>query len=38
VHQSSVRFELERVWKADIETKLAAQFGADKIRGVKFFS
>ena len=38
VHQSSVRFELERVWKADIETKLAAEFGADKIRGVKFFS
>ncbi len=38
VHQSSVRFELERVWKADIETKLAAEFGAEKIRGVKFFS
>jgi len=38
VHQSSVRFELERVWKAEIEAKLAAEFGADKIRGVKFFS
>jgi predicted nucleic acid-binding Zn ribbon protein len=38
VHQSSVRFELERVWKAEIESKLAAEFGADKIRSVKFFS
>jgi len=38
VHQSSVRFELERVWKSEIETKLAAEFGADKIRSVKFFS
>jgi len=38
VHQSSVRFELERVWKAEIETKLAAEFGADKIHTVKFFS
>lgn len=38
VHQSSVRFELERVWKAEIETKLAAEFGADKIGSVKFFS
>jgi predicted nucleic acid-binding Zn ribbon protein len=38
VHQSSVRFELERVWKAEIEAKLAAEFGADKIRTVKFFS
>ena len=38
VHQSSVRFELERVWKADIEGKLAAEFGAEKIRGLKFFS
>ena len=38
VHQSSVRFELERVWKAEIETKLAAEFGADKIRSVKFFN
>ena len=37
VHQSGVRFELERVWKADIESKLAAEFGADKIRSVKFF-
>jgi hypothetical protein len=26
------------VWKADIETKLAEQFGSDKIRSVKFFS
>ena len=38
VHQSSVRFELERTWKAEIESKLAAEFGADKIRSVKFFS
>ena len=38
VHQSSVRFELERQWKAEITRKLAAEFGADKIRGVKFFS
>jgi predicted nucleic acid-binding Zn ribbon protein len=38
VHQSSVRFELERTWKADIERKLSAEFGADKIRAVKFFS
>jgi hypothetical protein len=33
-----VRFELERVWKAEIESKLSAEFGADKIRSVKFFS
>jgi predicted nucleic acid-binding Zn ribbon protein len=38
VHQSSVRFELERTWKAEIARKLAAEFGADKIREVKFFS
>ena len=38
VHQSSVRFELERVWKAEIASKLAAEFGPDKIRGVRFFS
>ena len=38
VHQSSVRFELERTWKTEIIRKLAAEFGADKIRGVKFFS
>ena len=38
VHQSSVRFELERVWRAEIESKLSAEFGADKIRSVKFFS
>ena len=37
VHQSSVRFELERVWKADIESKLAAEFGPETIRSVKFF-
>ncbi|MFZ4482810.1 MAG: DUF721 domain-containing protein [Chthoniobacterales bacterium] len=37
VHQSSVRFELERTWKAEITRKLAAEFGADKIREVKFF-
>jgi hypothetical protein len=38
VLQSSVRFELERTWKDEIARKLAVQFGADKIRGVKFFS
>ena len=38
VLQSSVRFELERTWKGEIARKLAAEFGADKIRGVKFFS
>jgi len=38
VLQSSVRFELERTWKDEIARKLAAEFGADKIRGVKFFS
>ena len=38
VHQSSVRFELERMWKADIARKLGEKFGADKIREVKFFS
>lgn len=38
VHQSSVRFELERVWKAEIAHKLSVEFGADKIRAVKFFS
>jgi hypothetical protein len=32
-----VRFELERVWKADIESKLAAEFGPETIRSVKFF-
>ena len=37
VHQSSVRFELERTWKAEIATKLAARFGPSKIRDVKFF-
>jgi len=37
VHQSSVRFELERTWKAEITRKLAAEFGPDKIREVKFF-
>ncbi len=37
VQQSSVRFELERVWKAEIGRKLAAEFGAAKIREVKFF-
>lgn len=37
VHQSSVRFELERMWKAEIARKLAAEFGAGKIREVKFF-
>jgi predicted nucleic acid-binding Zn ribbon protein len=38
VHQSSVRFELERTWKQEIAQKLSAEFGADKIREVKFFS
>ncbi len=38
VHQSSVRFELERMWKAEIARKLAEKFGAYKIREVKFFS
>jgi predicted nucleic acid-binding Zn ribbon protein len=38
VHQSSVRFELERTWKAEIARKLAAEFGSDKIREVRFFS
>lgn len=38
VHQSSVRFELERVWKVEIEKKLAERFGRVKIREVKFFS
>ena len=38
VHQPSVRFELERMWKAEISGKLSAEFGADKIRAVKFFS
>ena len=37
VHQSSVRFELERTWKAEIARKLAAEFGPGKIRDVKFF-
>ncbi len=38
VHQSSVRFELERTWKGEIARKLAAEFGASKIREVRFFS
>jgi len=38
VHQSSVRFELERTWKEEIVRKLAAEFGRKKIRDVKFFS
>lgn len=37
VHHSGVRFELERTWKAEITRKLAAEFGVDKIREVKFF-
>jgi predicted nucleic acid-binding Zn ribbon protein len=36
VHQSSVRFELERTWKAEITRKLAARFGPDRVREVKF--
>ncbi len=38
VHQSSVRFELERTWKGEITRKLTAEFGASKIREVNFFS
>lgn len=38
VHQPSVRFELERMWKAEITRKLSEEFGSDKIREVKFFS
>lgn len=37
VHQSSVRFELERTWKAEIVRKLRAEFDVSKIREVKFF-
>lgn len=37
VHHSSVRFELERIWKVEIARKLAAEFGEAKIREVKFF-
>lgn len=37
VQQSSVRFELERTWKAEISRKLAAEFGSSKIREVRFF-
>ncbi len=36
VHQSSVRFELERTWKAEIARKLAARFGPDRVHDVKF--
>jgi predicted nucleic acid-binding Zn ribbon protein len=36
VHQSSVRFELERTWKPEITRKLAARFGPDRVREVKF--
>lgn len=38
VHQPSVRFELERMWKAGVTDRLSGQFGAHKIRGVKFVS
>ena len=38
VHQPSVRFELERTWKAEVARKLATEFGASKIREVRFFS
>lgn len=38
VHQPSVRFELERMWKAEVAGKLAEEFGASKIREVRFFS
>jgi len=38
VHQPSVRFELERMWKTGIADKLSKQFGSDKIREVRFLS
>ena len=36
VVQSSVRYELETVWKAKILQRLQERFGAKKIREVKF--
>jgi len=37
VHQASVRFELERTWKAEVVNKLKTEYGTAKIRDVKFF-
>ena len=36
VIQSTVLYELDRVWKPQILAKLKARFGARKIRDVKF--
>ncbi len=36
VIQSTVHYELDRVWKVDIIKKLKARFGARTIREVKF--
>ena len=36
VIQSTVHYELDRVWKPQILQKLKARFGARKIRDVKF--
>lgn len=36
VIQPTVRYELERVWKAEILKKLKTRFGARKIREVRF--
>ena len=36
VIQSSVRYELDRVWKAEIIRKLREQFGERTIRDIKF--
>ena len=36
VLQPTVRYELERVWKPEILKKLKTQFGARKIRDIRF--
>lgn len=36
VLQPTVRYELERVWKSEILKKLKDQFGARKIRDIRF--
>lgn len=36
VLQPTIRFELERVWKTQILTKLKARFGVKKIREIRF--
>lgn len=36
VTQPTVRFELERMWKARVLEKLQARFGAAKIRAIRF--